>query len=99
MVEPNTVEIIFNGTLLVAEDFALFRGGLTAWITETEKLLLVEADILSKVNRISLNDTILSSTSIVVLRRSRSNWDSAYVTGAYLSRIQLPFLVLSLKKS
>ncbi|KAH7118135.1 hypothetical protein B0J13DRAFT_570559 [Dactylonectria estremocensis] len=78
------VDVISNGTLLNADDFALSRDGTTAWITENGGNALIEVDILSKTTRVAVNSTLLTSISSVAFGRTWSDWNALYVTGALL---------------
>ncbi|KAF2129199.1 hypothetical protein P153DRAFT_366632 [Dothidotthia symphoricarpi CBS 119687] len=79
------IDIIVNGTLLDADDFALSSDGSKAYIAENGQNVIVEVDISSKTNRVLVNNTLLGRTSSVYLGQTRSDSDSLYVTGAKLS--------------
>ncbi|KAM0549194.1 hypothetical protein ACHAPJ_009503 [Fusarium lateritium] len=76
------IDVILNGTLEAADDFALSRDGKKAWIAENGQNVLVEVDIRAKTSHIAANSTVLGATSSVALGRTKRDWDSVYITGA-----------------
>ncbi|KAH7009027.1 hypothetical protein EDB80DRAFT_872804 [Ilyonectria destructans] len=61
------VDVISNGTLQGADDFALSRDGNKAWIAKNGLSLLTEIDILSRTTRVFVNSTVLPSIRAVAL--------------------------------
>lgn len=76
------VDVILNGTLQAADDFAISRDGKRAWIAENGRNVLIEVDIPGKTSHVVANSTVLGSTSSVALGQTKRDQNSLYITGA-----------------
>jgi hypothetical protein len=75
-------EVIVNGTLVAADDFALAKDGKRAWIAENGEKVLIEVDIAAKTTSVAVNSTIFEGGSSAVLSRAPFSRNVLYATGA-----------------
>ncbi|THZ57490.1 hypothetical protein D6C86_07052 [Aureobasidium pullulans] len=75
-------ELIINGTLGFADDFALSRNAERAWILLNSQNVLLQVDIASKTSNVVLNSTSLEEGSSAAVVPDVEGCPSLYVTGS-----------------
>ncbi|KAF5013082.1 hypothetical protein FDECE_909 [Fusarium decemcellulare] len=75
-------EVIINGTLPYADDFALSHDGKRAWVALNSQNVIVEVDILAQTSTVIINSTELGEGSSVAVAPSTPRSRSLYVTGS-----------------
>ncbi|KAH6886802.1 hypothetical protein B0T10DRAFT_407584 [Thelonectria olida] len=75
-------QVIVNGTLVAADDFALSKDGKRAWIAENGENVLIEVDIPAKTTSVAINSTAFQQGSSAFLSRGHLSPNILYATGA-----------------
>lgn len=80
---PNgSPQIIVNGTVPFADDFALSTDGMRAWIALNSQGVIIEVDVLAQTSSVIINSTELGEGSSVALAPGHSTLQHLYVTGS-----------------
>ncbi|KAI9149488.1 hypothetical protein HJFPF1_11541 [Paramyrothecium foliicola] len=75
-------QIIVNGTVPFADDFALSSDGKRAWIALSTQNVIVEVDILAQTSAVLVNSTKLGVGTSVAIIPGTLHSSSLYVTGS-----------------